>query len=113
MKNIFLILGLFLSIYLNAQINDLSAEHLKTKIELDTKVEVSKNYFTLSATVLIGGLLLKNIDSKIEILGAGGNIAAMFTTGYYLVKHLVYVRKRNRFYKHNNLVLKKRKKSKL
>jgi len=105
------IIFLLISFNLNAQIDSLSLQDSQKKIELDTKVEMSRNYFVISAAVLVGGLLLKDIDSNIEILGAGGSIAATFTTSYYLAKHLLYVRKRNRFYKHHNLVLnhKKRK----
>ena len=59
------------------------------------------------------GTVKQNIDN-IMILGAGGSVAATFTTSYYLVKHLLYVRKRNRFYKRFNLVLnKKKRKTKL
>ena len=109
-----IIITLLLSVNLNAQINSLSLQDSQTKIELDTKVEMSRNYFVISAAVLIGGVLLKDINSDIMILGAGGSVAATFTTSYYLVKHLVYVRKRNRFYKRFNLVLnRKKRKTKL
>jgi hypothetical protein len=109
-----IIITLLLSVNLNAQINSLSLQDSQTKIELDTKVEMSRNYFVISAAVLIGGVLLKDINSDIMILGAGGSVATTFTTSYYLVKHLVYVRKRNRFYKRFNLVLnKKKRKTKL
>ena len=108
-----IIVAILLSVNLNAQINSLSLQDSQTKIELDTKVEMSRNYFVISAAVLIGGVLLKDINSDIMILGAGGSVAATFTTSYHLVKHLVYVRKRNRFYKRFNLVLKKKRKTKL
>ena len=108
-----IIVAILLSVNLNAQINSLSLQDSQTKIELDTKVEMSRNYFVISAAVFIGGVALKNVDSDIEILGAGGSLAAAFTSSYYLVKHLVYVRKRNRFYKRFNLVLKKKRKTKL
>ena len=108
-----IIVALLLSVILNAQFDNLSLQDSQKKIELDTKVKMSKNYFVISAAVLFGGVLLKDIDSDIEILGAGGSIAATFTTSYYLAKHLVYVRKRNRFYKHHNLVLNKKRRRKL
>lgn len=108
-----IIVAILLSVNLNAQINSLSLQDSQTKIELDTKVEMSRNYFVISAAVLIGGVLLKDIDSDIMILGAGGSVVATFTTSYYLLKHLVYVRKLNRFYKRFNLVLKKKRKTKL
>ena len=106
-----LVIALLLGFNLNAQIDSLVLQDSQRKIELDTKVEMSRNYFLVSATILVGGVLLKEIDNDLEILGAGGSLAATFTTTYYLAKHLVYVRKRNRFYKHHNLVLnhKKRK----
>ncbi len=101
-----ILIAIFLSVTLNAQTNNLSVENSKKKIELDTKVELSRNYFVISAAVFVGGVALKNIDSDIEILGAGGSLAAAFTSSYYLVKHLIYVKKRNRFYKHHSLVRK-------
>jgi len=73
MKKIIIIL--LISFNLNAQIDSLSLQDSQKKIELDTKVEMSRNYFVISAAVLVGGLLLKNIESNIEILGAGGSIA--------------------------------------
>jgi hypothetical protein len=101
-----ILIAIFLSVTLNTQTNNLSVEDSKKKIELDTKVELSRNYFVISAAVFIGGVALKNVDSDIEILGAGGSLAAAFTSSYFLVKHLIYVRKRNRFYKHHSLVRK-------
>ena len=108
-----LVIALLLGFNLNAQIDSLALQDSQKKIELDTKVEMSRNYFLVSATILVGGVLLKDIDSDIMILGAGGSVVATFTTSYYLLKHLVYVRKRNRFYKRFNLVLKKKRKTKL
>ena len=67
-----IIVAILLSVNLNAQINSLSLQDSQTKIELDTKVEMSRNYFVISAAVFIGGVALKNVDSDIEILGAGG-----------------------------------------
>ena len=104
------VIVLLLSINLNAQIDSLSLQDSQKKIELDTKGAMSKNYFLVSATILAGGVLLKKIDNDIEILGAGGSLAAMSTTSYYLAKHLVYVSTRNRFYKRHNLVLKRKNK---
>jgi len=97
-----------LSLNLNAQIESITSQVLKEKIDLDTKVKLSKNYFKVSAGVLVGGLLLKSIKKDWEILGSSGSIAAIGTTSYYLAKHLVYVSKRNRFYRQNNLSVKER-----
>jgi len=101
MKNLVVIL--FISVHLNAQLDHLSLPDFELKIELDTKVKLSKNYFNISALVLVGGTLLRNINDDIMIFGSKGNIAASGTTAYYLAKHLLYVRKRNRFYKKHNL----------
>ena len=103
-----LVIALLLGFNLNAQIDSLALQDSQKKIELDTKVAMSKNYFLVSATILVGGVLLKKIDNDIEILGAGGSLAATFTTSYYLAKHLVYVSRRNRFYKRHNLVLRRK-----
>lgn len=105
-----LVIALLLGFNLNAQIDSLALQDSQNKIELDTKVEMSRNYFLVSATILVGGVLLKEIDNDLEILGAGGSLAATFTTTYYLAKHLVYVSRRNRFYKRHNLVLKRKNK---
>ena len=97
-----------LSLNLNAQIESISTQVLKEKIELDTKVKLSKNYFKVSAGVLVGGLLLKSINKDWAILGSSGSTAAIGATAYYLAKHLVYVSKRNQFYKQHNLIIKKK-----
>ena len=97
-----------LSLNLNAQIESITTQVLKEKIELDTKVKLSKNYFKVSVGVLVGGLLLKSIKKDWAILGSSGSIAAIGTTTYYLAKHLVYVSKRNRFYRQNNLLKERR-----
>ena len=104
-----LIIALLLSLNLNAQNDILSNQVLKQKIELDTKVKLSKNYFKVSAAVLVGGILLKSIKKDLAILGGSGSIAATGTTAYYLFKHLMYVSKRNRFYRKYNLALKREK----
>ena len=44
-----------LSLNLNAQIESITTQVLKEKIELDTKVKSSKNYFKVSVGVLVGG----------------------------------------------------------
>ncbi len=108
MKKLFIAL-LFLSFSLNAQNDDSGLEVYQKKIELDTKVKMSRSYLGVSAAVLIGGVLLKEIDNDIKILGAGGSLAATLTTTYYLAKHLIIVSKRNKFYKKHNIKLNKRK----
>ena len=106
----YLIIVILLSLRLNGQIDNLTSRELQHKIELDTKVKLSKNYFKVSAAVLVGGILLKSIKKDLAILGASGSIAATGTTVYYLFKHLIYVSKRNRFYRKHNLDLKREKK---
>ena len=107
MQKLFVVFFL-LSLNVNAQIGIIRAQVLREKIELDTKVKLSKNYFKVSAGVLAGGLLLKSIKKDWAILGSSGSIAAIGTTSYYLVKHLLYVSKRNRFYKQHNLIKKQK-----
>ena len=97
---------------MNAQLDSLSLPEFEQKIKLDTKVKLSKNYFNVSALVLVGGVLLRNINDDLLIFGSNGNVAASGTTAYYLAKHLLYVRKRNRFYKKHRLSLKTSKKKK-
>ena len=106
------VLILLLSVNLNAQLDSLSLPEFEQKIKLDTKVKLSKNYFNVSALVLVGGVLLRNINDDLLIFGSNGNVAASGTTAYYLAKHLLYVRKRNRFYKKHRLSLKTSKKKK-
>ena len=105
MKPLFIIF--LLSVSLNAQLDSLSQLEFEQKIKLDTKVKLSKSYFNVSALVLVGGAVLRNINDDILIFGSNGNIAASGTTAYYLAKHLLYVRKRNRFYKKHNLTLRR------
>ena len=106
------VLILLLSVNLNAQLDSLSLPEFEQKIKLDTKVKLSKYYFNVSALVLVGGVLLRNINDDLLIFGSNGNVAASGTTAYYLAKHLLYVRKRNRFYKKHRLSLKTSKKKK-
>ena len=105
----YLIILILFTLKVNGQIDSLTTQELKKKIELDTKVKLSKNYFKVSGVVLVGGILLKAINKDWVIFGASGNLAATGTTSYYLAKHLVYVSKRNRFYKQHNLNFKKKK----
>ena len=100
-----------LSLNLNAQIESITTQVLREKIELDTKVKLSKNYFKVSAGVLVGGLLLKSIKKDWAILGSSGSTAAIGATAYYLAKHLVYVSKRNRFYRQHNLIIKEKRRN--
>jgi hypothetical protein len=98
MKKIFLIL-LLLPIFGNAQ---LSSEVLEQKIILDTKVKTSKNYLMISAGVTTLGFI-STAGDNINVLGFGAAIAGVFTTPYHLTRHLVYVHKRNKFYKKHNI----------
>lgn len=53
-----LVIALLLGFNLNAQIDSLALQDSQKKIELDTKVEMSRNYFLVLATILVGGVLL-------------------------------------------------------
>ena len=98
MKKVLLIL-LMLPIFGTAQI---SSEILEQKIVLDTKVKTSKNYLMISAGVTTLGFI-SNTGDNINVLGFGAAVAGVFTTPYHLVRHLIYVRKRNKFYKKHNI----------
>jgi len=98
MKKVLLIL-LMLPIFGTAQI---SSEILEQKIVLDTKVKTSKNYLMISAGVTTLGFISTTGDN-INVLGFGAAVAGVFTTPYHLVRHLIYVRKRNKFYKKHNI----------
>jgi len=100
MKKI-LFIGLLITSIVNAQ-NTLSKEELQTKIELDTKVETSKNYLMFSAIVTTLGFISTTNDN-ISVLGFGAAIAGTFTTPYHFIRHRIYVHKRNKFYKQYNI----------
>lgn len=97
-----LIITLLLALNVNAQLNTLSVEELQTKIEIDTKVETSKNYLMFSAIVTTLGFVSTTNDN-ISVLGVGAAIAGTFTTPYHFIRHRIYVHKRNKFYKKYNI----------
>ena len=100
MNKIILLLILVLGQSLNAQISSLTEDELKAKIQLDTKVEISKSYMKVS-----GYTTLISIGVTIgapNFITAGAALAGIFTSPYHIIRHLVFVSKRNRFYlKHN------------
>ena len=54
---------------------------------------------------------LKSVKKDWAILGSSGSIAAIGATAYYLAKHLVYVSKRNQFYRQHNLIIKEKRRN--
>jgi len=100
MKKIILLLVIILGQSLYAQISTLTEDELKTKIQLDTKVEISKSYMKVSGYTTLLAIGVTTVAPNIAT--AGAVLAGVFTTPYHIVRHLSYVNKRNRFYlKHN------------
>jgi hypothetical protein len=100
MSKIILLLILILGQSLNAQVSSLTEDELKAKIQLDTKVEISESYMKVSAyTTLISiGVTI----AAPNFITFGAAVTGIFTTPYHIIRHLVYVSERNRFYlKHN------------
>ena len=100
MNKIIFLLILILGQSLNAQVSSLTEDELKAKIQLDTKVEISESYMKVSAyTTLISIGVTIGAPNFITF---GAAVTGMFTTPYHIIRHLVYVSERNRFYlKHN------------
>ncbi|MEL0116044.1 MAG: hypothetical protein VW894_07005 [Gammaproteobacteria bacterium] len=88
-------------------IGQLKPDILEQKIVLDTKVELSKSNLIVSAGAIAFGFLPVT-DDNINIIG-GITIAGIVSTPYNLVRHLVYVNKRNKFYKEHNIPREKKK----
>lgn len=99
-----IVLLLIIPLLSNAQ---LESEVLKQKIEIDTKVNISKNYLIVSTIVTTVGLVSSTDNDNINVLGLGAAIAGLFTTPYHLTRHFIYVHKRNKFYKKHNIPIKK------
>jgi len=100
MSKIILLLILILGQSLNAQVSSLTEDELKAKIQLDTKVEISESYMKVSAyTTLISiGVTI----AAPNFITFGVAVSGIFTTPYHIIRHLVFVSERNRFYlKHN------------
>jgi len=102
MRQVILIL-LLLPIFSFGQLH---SEILEQKIVLDTKVELSKSNLLVSVGAIAVGFLPVT-DDNITII-AGIAIAGIVSTPYHLVRHLLYVNKRNKFYKEHNLQREKR-----
>lgn len=98
----FLVLSLLLTCTVNGQISSLTPQELERKIQLDTKVETSKNYLMVSAIVTTVGFVSTASDN-VSVLGLGAALAGLFTTPYHFIRHRAYVHKRNRFYKEHNI----------
>jgi rRNA processing protein Gar1 len=81
--------------------SQLHSDILEQKIVLDTKVELSRSNLIVSVGAITFGFLPVT-DDNINIIG-GITIAGIFSTPYHLVRHLVYVNKRNKFYEEHNI----------
>ena len=84
----------------------LQSDILEQKIILDTKVELSKSYLLVSVGAIAFGFLPVKENNHTTFLGL--TITGIVSTPYHLVRHLLYVNKRNKFYKEHNLQREKR-----
>ena len=87
-----------------AQTSALSPMQFEQKVFLDSKVKKSKIYLIASAAVLTGGILSLTSDNKATSVGQSAFIIGVFATPYNLVRYGLWTRKRNKFYKKNNIV---------
>ena len=106
MKKRLLILMLFPLL----SMGQLTSEELEQKIILDTKVKTSGSYLKVAGGVMVAGIVTQSVRRDISIFALGIVATGIFTTPYHIVRHVVYVKKRNRFYKEHNIPKPKRKK---
>ena len=100
MKRLSRILLITLGFNLNAQTSSLSIGELTTKVELDTKVKMSKSYIKVSGYTTLISIGITIVAPN--FVSGGGSLAGIVRTPYHITRHLIYVRERNRFYaKHN------------
>ena len=100
MKRLLLILLITLGFNLNAQTSSLSIGELTTKVELDTKVKMSKSYIKVSDYITLTSIVITIVAPN--FVSGGASLAGIVKTPYHITRYLIYVRKRNRFYaKHN------------
>ena len=102
MKRLLLILLITLGFNLSAQTSSLTIVEHTTKVELDTKVEVSENYMKVSGYTTVVSLGITIVAPN--FVSGGAALVGMFTTPYHIIRHLIYVKKRNRFYKKHNIL---------
>jgi uncharacterized membrane protein len=102
MKKI-LFIGLLITSIINAQIITLTPQELEQKIVLDTKVKTSSSYLKVAGGVMAAGIATQYIRRDISIFAIGIVATGVFTTPYHITRHLVYVHKRNKFYKKHNI----------
>ena len=88
----------------------LTEDVLEQKIILDTKVKTSGSYLKVAGGVMVAGIVTQYIRRDISIFAVGIVATGIFTTPYHIVRHVVYVHKRNKFYKEHNIPKPKRKK---
>ena len=106
MKKRLLILMLFPLL----SMGQLRPEILEQKIILDTKVKTSGSYLKVAGGVMAAGIATQYIRKDISIFAIGIVATGIFTTPYHIVRHVVYVKKRNKFYKKHNIPKPKRRK---
>jgi len=97
---------LFILLFPIFSFSQLQSDLLEQKIILDTKVELTKSNLMVSVGAIAFGLLPVT-DDNINIIG-GITIAGIVSTPYNLFRYLVYVNKRSKFYKKNNIPRKKK-----
>jgi hypothetical protein len=105
MKKLLLLSLLFLLLPIFS-FGQLQSDILEQKIILDTKVELSKSYLLVSVGAIAFGFLPVKENNQTTFLGL--TITGIVSTPYHLVRHLLYVNKRNKFYKEHNLQREKR-----
>jgi hypothetical protein len=93
------------------EVDSITSEQAQQKIILDTKVKTSRSYLLVSASVFTLGVVSVSTEENVTVMGLGAAIAGMFTTPYHLVRHLIFVSKRNKFYKKYNIPLPKKQKA--
>ena len=86
-----------------AQTDSLTIDILQVKLELDSKVSLSKNYLKVSGYTTLTSLAVTIITPN--VISFGVTIAGVFTTPYHLVRHLIFLKRRKIFYKKNNIPL--------
>ena len=84
-----------------AQTSSLTIGELTTKVKLDTKVTTSKSYMKVSGYTTLISIGITIVAPN--FLSGGAVLAGIITTPYHITRHLIYVKKRNRFYEKHNI----------
>ena len=86
-----------------AQTDSLTINILQVKLELDSKVSLSKNYLKVSVYTTFISLAVAIIT--LNVISVGVTIGGVFTPPYRLIRHLILLKRRKIFYKKNNIPL--------